>query len=308
MRIRIASIVTTILFTFAGIGVALAEQPIELVDAEWLKANLDKPGIRIVDVSGKADTYGRGHIPGAVQVKRHLDLGDLSKSPPTLYPSKEQFEALMSRLGISPDTTVVAYDDAFSLYASRLLFIMEIYGHDTGKLKLLNGGSVHWKSQNLPMSTAAAAVPATAYKVDRARSERRLSREDVLRDVVMGAKPGVVLHDARPDKEYKAENIRSIRGGHIPGAINVTGANAVAENHLFKPIDEIRKMYEDAGITADKEVYTYCHSGDRSAHAYITMKHLLGYEKVRSYDGSWIEWSTDLTLPAAGQVWVWAAK
>lgn len=308
MRIRIASIITALLLTFAGNGVAIAEEPIALVTAEWLKANLDKPGIRIVDVSGRTDTFGKGHIPGAVQVKRHLDLGDLSQSPPTLYPSRDQYEALMSRLGITPDTVVVAYDDAFSLYAARMLFIMELYGHDTGKLKMLDGGSVHWKSLNYPMSTEAAAVAATAYKVDQTRMERRLRRDDVLRDVVMGAKAGVVLHDARPDKEYKAENIRSIRGGRIPGAINVTGANAVAETHLFKPIDEIRKMYAEAGITPDKEVYTYCHSGDRSAHAYITLKHLLGYDKVRSYDGSWIEWSTDLSLPAEGQVWAWGAK
>jgi thiosulfate/3-mercaptopyruvate sulfurtransferase len=307
MRRQIASIMAVSLLAFAGMGIAAAQQPIELVEAEWLKANLDNQNVRIVDVSGRPDTFNRGHIPGAVQVKRHIDLGDLSKSPPSLYPSQEQFEQLMARLGISPDTTVVAYDDAFSLYAARLLFIMELYGHDTGKLKLLNGGSVHWKALNYPMSTEAVAPPAATYKVADTRMDRRLMRDDVLR-AVLGDKPGVMIHDARPAAEYKAENIRSIRGGHIPGAINVTGADAVAENHMFKPIDEIRAMYEEAGFTGDKEIYTYCHSGDRSAHAYITMKHFLGYENVRSYDGSWIEWSTDLTLPAAGQVWVWSAK
>jgi thiosulfate/3-mercaptopyruvate sulfurtransferase len=289
-------------------AVGAAQQPIALVEAEWLKANLNKTDIRIVDVSGKDDTFGKGHIPGAVQVKRHIDLGDLSKSPSSLYPTKEQFEQLMSRLGISPDTTVVAYDDSFSLYAARLLFIMEVYGHDTGKLKLLNGGSVRWKSLEYPMSTTPVAQQATNYVVSEPRLERRLLKQDVLRDVVLGARPEVKLLDARPGPEYKAENIRSIRGGFIPGAINVTGADAMSKDHTVKPLDEVRKMFEEAGFASDQPIYVYCHSGDRSAHAYIMMKHILGYENVRSYDGSWIEWSTDLTLPVAGQVWVWAAK
>lgn len=285
-----------------------AEARIALVEADWLKANLDRPDIRIVDVSGKDDVYGKGHIPGAVQVRRHLDLGDTGAPVPTLYPNREQFTKLMERLAITPEATVVVYDDSKSLYATRMLFIMELYGHDTGKLKLLNGGSVRWKSLGYPMSATRETPAATSYAVTGTRMDRRLSKEEVLRDVVLNAKPGTALLDARPAPEYKGENIRSIRGGHIPKAVNVTGADAMTKEHTLRPLDEVRNMFEAAGFTPDKSIYVYCHSGDRSAHAYIILRHFLGYENVRSYDGSWIEWSTNLALPAAGQVWVWDAK
>jgi thiosulfate/3-mercaptopyruvate sulfurtransferase len=293
--------------THLGVAMAQAPTPIALVEAEWLRDNLKNPNIRIVDVSNKADTYGKGHIPGAVQVRRALDLGDPTKAPPHLYPTKEQFEKLMVRLGINPGTTVVAYDDSVSLFASRLLVIMEMYGHDTGKLKLLNGGSVRWQALGYPMGTTPVTPPATSYKVSRMYLDRFVSWDEIYRDVVLGDKPEIMLLDSRPAAEYKAQNIRSIRGGYIPKAINVTGADAMAADQRFKSLDQIKKMYADAGFTPDKSIYEYCHSGDRSAHAYIILKHLLGYQNVRFNDGGWLEWSTILSLPAEGQVWLWDA-
>lgn len=281
---------------------------ISLVDAEWVKGQCDEKGIRIVDVSNKPDTYDKGHIPCAVKVNRNLDLGNTSMVPPNRYPSKEQFEKLMMRLGIEKNTTVIAYDDSLGLFASRFLVMMELYGHSNDNLKLLNGGAVRWKKLGYPMSTEPAAARNTTYRVDNVRLDVFVGWDDIYRDVVLGDRPEVKLLDSRPADEYSGKNIRSVRGGHIPKAINVTGADAVnKEDHTFKPIAEIRKMYEEKGFTPDKTIYEYCHSGDRSAHAYVILKHLLGYKNVRFNDGGWAEWSTILTLPVEGQVWLWEA-
>jgi thiosulfate/3-mercaptopyruvate sulfurtransferase len=280
---------------------------ISLVEAEWLKGKCDEKDIRIVDVSNKVDTYEKGHVPCAVKVNRYLDLGDTSRVPPHRYPTKEQFEKLMMRLGIDKNTTVVAYDDSRSLFASRFLVIMELYGHDNDKLKLLNGGSVRWKKLGYPMTTEPATPRNSTYRADNVRLDVFVGWDDIYRDVVLGERPEVMLLDSRPGAEYSAKNIRAIRGGHIPKAINVTGADAVNEDNTFKPLAEIQKMYEAKGFTPDKIIYEYCHSGDRSAHAYIILKHLLGYKNVRFNDGGWAEWASILTLPADGQVWLWEA-
>lgn len=283
---------------------------ITLIESEWLKERLDDKNIRIVDVSNKPDTYAKGHIPSAVQVKRYLDLGNTNTVPPTLYPTKEQFEQLMSRLGIEKNTTVVAYDDTYSLFASRLLVIMELYGHDTNKLKLLNGGAIRWKTLGYPMNIEPVSVKTTKYSVKDNEIKRGImvSWSDIYRDVVNGGKKDVLLLDVRPAAEYGAKNIRSIRGGYIPKAVNVTGSDANnKEEHTFKSESDIKKMFEEKGVTPDKLIYEYCHSGDRAAHAYVTLKYILGYKNVRFYDGGWTEWSTILSLPADGQVWLWEA-
>jgi thiosulfate/3-mercaptopyruvate sulfurtransferase len=304
-KMKLKTLVVSMLVVFLS---ATTSWAISLVDAEWLKANLDDKNIRIVDVSNKPDSYGKGHIPGAVKVNRYHDLGNTSAIPPTLYPTKEQFEQLMSRLGIDKDSVVVAYDDTYSIFASRLLVLMELYGHDTNKMKLLNGGMVKWKALEFPVTKDAVRVKPAKYHVDNIRLDIFVSWSDIYRDVVLGARPEVMLLDSRPEAEYTAKNIRSIRGGHIPKAANVTGANANnKEDHTYKPIAEIKKMYEEKGFTSDKTIYEYCHSGDRSAHAYIILKHLLGYKNVRFNDGGWVEWSNILSLPAAGQVWLWEA-
>lgn len=282
---------------------------IEVVEAEWLKNNLDNKNIIIVEVPEKAEPIagahkpGVMHIPGAVVVNRYLDLGNTSAVPPTMYPTKEQFERLMSRLGIDKDTTVVAYDDKFSLFASRMLVIMEYYGHDTNKLKLLNGGLVNWKNLGYPLFDGHREVKSTSYKVDKT-TPILLTWSDIYRDVVRHGRPDVVLVDVRPADEYNAKKIRSIRGGRIPGAINITGSDANdKKTHMFKSSEEIRNMFAEKGVKGDKPIYEYCHSGDRAAHAYVILKHILGFKDVKVYDGSWIEWSTILSLPAEGQVW-----
>lgn len=279
---------------------------ISLVEAEWVKKELGGKNIRIVDVSSNPDAYDKGHIPGAVKVNKNLDLANTASVPPNHYPTKEQFEKLMPWLGIDKDTIVVAYDDKFGLFASRFLVIMELYGHDNNNLKLLNGGSVRWKALGYPMSQEHAEVRPTKYKAATVRQDVFVHWNDMYRDVVLGNRPEIILLDSRPAEEYEGKAIRSVRGGHIPGAVNVTGTDANSkEDHRFKPLADIRKMYEAKGLTSDKVIYEYCHSGDRSAHAYVILKHLLGYKNVHFNDGGWMEWSTILSLPAEGQVWLW---
>jgi len=281
---------------------------IALVDAGWLAKNLNQADIRIVDVQDKAGNYAKEHIPGAVSVKRYVDLSDLTQAPPFLYPTAEQFEKVLSQLGISENTTVVAYDDKFSVFASRLLVIMEYYGHDIDKLKLLDGGLVNWKLEGHPVESAPATVTPTTYKITSTKPEMLLTWSDIYRDVVHGVKPQVFLLDVRPGKEYNAENIRGIRGGHLPKSVNVTGSNANDEKtHKFKAVADIQKMYADKGVTSDKEIYGYCHSGDRAAHAYVQLKYLLNYPMVKIYPGGWEQWGGIVSLPAEGQVWLWDA-
>ena len=282
---------------------------ISLVDSDWLSKNMNSSKVRIVDVQNKPGTYGKGHIPGAVEVHRHIDLADVTQEPPNLYPTAQQFAELLSHLGIDNDTTVVAYDDKFGLFASRFLVLMEIYGHDISKLKLLDGGMVTWKQEGRPIETSAVKAAPATYKITNQNDDILITWSDIYKDVVGGMRPEVVLLDVRPADEYQAKKIRGIRGGHIPTAINITGSKANdAETHKFKSLDEIRGMYESQGLSKDSVIYEYCHSGDRAAHAYIQLHHMLGYPNVKLYEGGWSAWNTKLFLPAEDVVWLWESK
>ncbi|MFN3740732.1 MAG: sulfurtransferase [Thermodesulfovibrionales bacterium] len=278
-----------------------------LVDADWLKAHISDPNLVIVDVQSKHDLYSKGHIPGAVKVARHIDLEDATRYPTNKYPQKEQFLNLMSRLGIDNDSIIVAYDDKYGLFASRFLVIMELYGHDTSKLKLLDGGIQAWQARGYEITSEPTIVTRkTVYKTSGQKADILITWSDILKNSVLGQDPSVVLLDARPADEFSGNKIRAIRGGHIPGAINVTGVSAAnnKDTQTFKSPSEIKKAFEDAGIRPDKIIYTYCHSGDRAAHAYVVLKHILGYKNVKIYDGSWNEWATLTALPAEEEKWI----
>lgn len=286
-------------------SVALAAN---LVDAEWLKSNMGNKNVKVMDVADKHDSFGKEHIPGAIHVKRILDTFNTDSYPPTGNPTKDQFEKFLSNSGINKNSIIVAYDDKFGLFATRLLYLLEMYGHDTAKLKLLNGGIVNWKKQGNTVTGAATPIKKSAYKAAKAKSDMSVIWSDIYRDVDQSARPEVLLIDARPENEYKAQNIRAIRGGHLPKAILVTSVEANdMTSHLFKTVDEIKKIYTAKGVNGDRPVYTYCHSGDRSAHTYFILKHVLGYKNVRVYDGGWTEWANMLALPMTGQVWLWDA-
>jgi thiosulfate/3-mercaptopyruvate sulfurtransferase len=282
---------------------------IEVVEASWLKDNLTNENLRIIEVPEKAEVIsgehkeGVMHLPNTQVINRYLDLGNIYSVPPTQYPTKDQFEKLMSNLGVDKDSTVVAYDDKYGIFASRLLVIMEHFGHDTSKLKLLNGGMAHWLKLGYPLVNKHANVVPSRYNVTK-MNPVVINWSDVYRDAVVAPSPGIVLVDVRPADEYSGKAIRSIRGGHIPNAINITGTDGNnKDDHTFKSKEELKKLFESKGVTPDKTVYTYCHSGDRTAHAYIILKSILGYNDVKIYATSWTEWATILSLPAEDQVW-----
>ncbi len=269
-----------------------------LVEAEWLRSHIDDPSIRIVEVDYDPDSaYNIGHIPGALLIDWKKDL---NKYPERDIIGKEEFEALMSRLGVERDTHVILYGDYNNWFAAFAYWVMKIYGHD--KVSLLNGGRTRWIKLGYPMTRDKPSVKPTRYTASKADLTLRAYFLDVLKRL---RDPRVALVDVRSPDEYTGRitappeypNEAAQRGGHIPGAVNIPWAQAVGEDGRFKPVEELRRLYEEKGVTPDKEVIVYCRIGERAAHTFFVLKELLGYPRVRVYDGSWSEWGNMVGAP-----------
>jgi len=275
-----------------------------IVDARWLYERLGDPSIRIIEVDYDPSTaYEVWHIPGATLIPwkalRHPQVRDFI--PP------EDFERLLSDLGVSNEHTVVLYGDYNNWFAAYAFWLFEAYGHEN--LKLLNGGRTKWAKEGYPTTTEVPRYPRTSYKVKRVDwGSRRAFLWEVLQLVTSGeVKRGrVALLDVRSPKEYTGEitappeypNEQAQVGGHIPGAVNIPWGTAVnPETGEFKSVEELRRIYESQGITPDKEVIAYCRIGERAAHTWFVLKHILGYPAVRVYDGSWAEWGNLVRAP-----------
>lgn len=301
MNTILVSAVTALLLVTASAFAGLLASP------EEVKSIAGNPDVKIVDVRYKADAYGKGHIPGALQVNCRVDLEDYTRYTPNKYPQLDQFLDVMARLGIDNDDTIIAYDDMYGIFASRFLFIMELYGHDPEKLKLLNGGIGQWQKENYEVTTEPTVAASTQpYKTSGPNNNLLVTWNDVLHDAVEKQDNSVVLHDTRPEAEFRGENIRAIRGGNIPNSINVPGSSAAndKETQLFKPVDQILETFTVAGITPDKTIYTYCHSSYRAAQTYLVLTRMLGYKDVKIYDGAWMEWAVLTALPSENTSWL----
>lgn len=263
-------------------------RPELLVSAEWLEAHLADPDVRIVDLRPRG--YDEEHIPGAVHLA-NADIRD-GHAPPTFLPSEATFEALMARLGISNDTRVIAYDERGGIYAARLWWILNYFGH--ANVALLDGGWRHWTAS---ARTVSADVPAPEPGRFTARPDPRwvATADDVLAAVDA---PGVKIVDARTADEIAGRDLRNIRrGGAIPSSIPVYWEDAFdPETHVFKRADELRRLYETRGIGPDDEVIAYCQVGMRASHDLFVL-HLLGYDRLRNYYGAWEEWGNREDLP-----------
>ncbi|MCG6988229.1 MAG: sulfurtransferase [Gemmatimonadetes bacterium] len=272
--------------------------PHMLVSTKWLSEHLNDPDLVVVESDEDVLLYDTGHIPGAVKVDWHMDLNDALTRD---YLDGEAFAALMGAKGIGRDTTVVFYGDNFNWWAAYALWVFTLFGHPD--VRLLDGGRTKWVAEGRPLSTDVPERPTTEYPVvERDDAPIRAFRDDVMAHVEGGGR----LVDVRSPQEYSGELLHmpdypqegALRGGHIPGASNVPWKRAANDDATFKGIDELGAIYEEEqGLSVDDEVVAYCRIGERSSHTWFVLHHLLGYPRVRNYDGSWTEWGNLVRAP-----------
>ncbi|MBB5631841.1 thiosulfate/3-mercaptopyruvate sulfurtransferase [Cryobacterium mesophilum] len=272
--------------------------PERLVSTGWLQANLDRPGLVVVESNEDVLLYDTGHIPGAVKVDWHTELNDPIERD---FLHGEAFARLAGSKGISRDSTVVFYGDKNNWWAAYALWVFTLFGHPD--VRLLDGGRAKWIAEGRETTTTVPTPRAVEYPViERDDSENRAYRDDVL------AHFGKPLIDVRSPEEYSGERTEipgyptegALRSGHIPSAASVPWARAAADDATFKRRSDLESIYlDDAGLTRGSEVIAYCRIGERSSHTWFVLKYLLGFENVRNYDGSWTEWGSSVRVPIA---------
>lgn len=270
--------------------------PERLVTTGWLADRLGTPGLVVVESSEDVLLYETGHLPGAVKIDWHTELND----PVTRdYVDGAGFAELMRAKGISRDDTVVIYGDKNNWWAAYALWVFTLFGH--ADVRLLDGGRAKWEAEGRDYTTDAPTVPAVDYPV--------VERDD---SVIRAFLPDVVAHlgkpmvDVRSPEEYTGKRTHmpaypeegALRGGHIPGAQSVPWARAVADDGGFRTREELEAIYQgEKGLSPTDDVVAYCRIGERSSHSWFVLTHLLGFEKVRNYDGSWTEWGNAVRVP-----------
>ena len=271
-----------------------------LVDTGQVAAGLGDLGVRLLEVDEDTDAYGRGHIPGALGVHWKADLQDPVRRD---FVGPDAFAALMDRLGIGADTEVVLYGGNNNWFAAYAYWYFRYYGHQP--VRLMDGGRKKWELEGRPLTAEVTRVTAGAgYRCGEPAHEIRALRGYVEHEVL--GKSGFGLVDVRSPEEYRGELLappsfpqeQPQRPGHIPGARSVPWVRAVnPETGAFRSEHELRSLYEGQGLTPELEVVAYCRIGERSAHTWFVLHELLGYPRVRNYDGSWTEWGSMVGVP-----------
>jgi thiosulfate/3-mercaptopyruvate sulfurtransferase len=271
--------------------------PEYLVETQWVADHLNDPDVRIIESDEDALLYRAGHIPGALQVDWFSTLQHPLRRD---FLAKDKFEQMASGLSISNDTTVVFYGDKSNWFACYALWLFQYYGHHN--VRIMNGGRLKWEHEKRSLVKEVPSYPATEYKAKEPDPSVRAFRDDVF--VRLGS--GQPLVDVRSPKEYSGELLSmpnypqegATRGGHIPGAVSIPWAQAVNEaDSTFKSADDLKALYEGKGVKRDGDVIAYCRIGERSSLTWFVLKYLLGYPKVRNYDGSWTEWGNLVNAP-----------
>jgi thiosulfate/3-mercaptopyruvate sulfurtransferase len=279
--------------------------PEAIVTTQWVADHRSDANVRIVEVGFDRNAYQSGHIPGAIGWAWSEDILHPMRRD---LPDKDLLEARLARAGIANDTTVVLYDGIGNILAAYTLWILKVYGH--ADVRLLDGGRKKWLAEGRPMTTEVVTYPEATYRAKKPDWTLRAHRDLVQEHI---GKPDRVLVDLRPEDMYRGDNLFDLPvGGHIPGAINVPAEMVVEDGSFrewrtpttrddgtFLPADELRELFAAKGITPDKEVITYCVRAGLSSHAWFVLKVLLGYPRVREYDGSWEEWSHLIGAPVA---------
>src|SRR5512143_1087444 len=267
-----------------------------LVDSDWALAHLTDPKVRFVEVDVDTTAYEQSHIPGAVGWNWTSQLADGIRRD---IAGRDEFSQLLSRSGIGPDTTIVLYGDNNNWFAAWAYWQLKLYGVE--RVKLLDGGRRYWLDQNLPLTTDAPSYPETGYRLPEPDFALRAFRDDILPRL---DDPALALVDVRSPAEFNGEVIAppgmtetAQRAGHIPGAASIPWAQTVREDGTFKSAEDLAPLYEAKGITPDKDVIAYCRIGERSSHSWFVLHELLGYSRVRNYDGSWTEYGSLIGVP-----------
>lgn len=267
-----------------------------LVETDWVAEHLDDPSVKLVEVDVDTEAYDEGHAPGAISWNWTTQLQDSVRRD---ILSKGQIEELLSRSGVGNDALVVLYGDNNNWFAAYAYWQLKLYGHD--RVKLMNGGRKKWLAENRPVTTAIPSPTPVTYQAQEADPSLRVHVQDIL--AILG-KSNVGLVDVRSPQEFSGEVLAppgltetAQRAGHIPGAANIPWSQAVNEDGTFKSADELKSLYAGKGITDDKEIVTYCRIGERSSHSWFVLQELLGFPKVRNYDGSWTEWGSMVGVP-----------
>ena len=268
-----------------------------LVTTEWLAEHLEDDNIVVAEVDENTDLYDEGHIRGAVKLHWREDLQDPIERD---LIDRKTFERVLGERGIGNDTTVVLYGDKNNWFAAYAYWYLKTYGH--GDVRILDGGRQKWIDEGRELTTDAPSPASQTYRAQDRDESIRAYRDQVLE--WLGASERALV-DVRSPGEYAGELISppgyeqegAQRGGHIPTAASIPWASAVQDDGTFKTPDDLRELYGGKGITPDKEVTAYCRIGERSAHTWFVLRELLGYERVRNYDGSWTEWGNLVDVP-----------
>jgi len=271
-----------------------------LVSTGWLAEHLDDPGLRVVEVDEDTGAYARGHLPGAVAVDWNRDLQDPLRRD---FLAPEAFAKLQDQLGVTPTTQVVLYGGNNNWFAAYAFWYYTLYGHP--QVKLLDGGRKAWELEDRPLTTDPPQVQSTSgYPARQPDLSLRAFRDQILGQVL--GNPAAALVDVRSPEEFRGEKLApdhlpqeaAQRPGHIPGAANIPWAKAVdPTDGRFLDDQTLRALYTGQGVTPDKDVVAYCRIGERSAHTWFVLHRLLGYPRVRNYDGSWTEWGSLVAVP-----------
>ncbi|MBF4994976.1 sulfurtransferase [Arthrobacter gandavensis] len=271
--------------------------PERLVSTDWLASHLDSPELVVLESNEDILLYDTGHIRGARKIDWHTDLNDTETRD---FVDGAAFAKLMGEKGVTRDSTVVIYGDKSNWWAAYALWVFTLFGHED--VRLLDGGRDKWIAESRGVTTEKPQVTATDYPVvDRNDSPVRAYLTDVLGHLGNGP-----LIDVRSPAEYTGERTHmpdymdegAMKGGHIPTAVSVPWGRAAAEDGTFRSRAELDALYGgEAGLTAGDDVVAYCRIGERSSHTWFVLKHLLGFESVRNYDGSWTEWGNAVRVP-----------